>query len=141
CADACTRVECAHAGATCPQALGERTLRHDFQLNLTRIVQLMEGAQIGRARERTDHFAHASAADQGGKPDIACPGIVVDDDQVLRTMIDQGVDQFDGCTRSAEAAYQNGGSIVNLCDRFSSGSDVFHLWTITFTVRGNALSR
>ena len=38
------------------------------------------------------------AADQGGKPHIARPGIVVDHDQVLRAMIDQGMDQFDGRT-------------------------------------------
>ena len=81
-----------------PQPLGERSLRHDFKLDLAGIVKLVKRTRIGRARDGADHFAHASAADQGGKPHIARPGIVVDHDQVLRAMIDQGMDQFDGRT-------------------------------------------
>ena len=53
------RVEGADAGAGRADALGERALRHELELDLARPVRLVEVPGIALARERAEDLAHA----------------------------------------------------------------------------------
>ena len=61
--------------------------------------------------------------DERSQPHMAVAGIVVDDRQVLRARIDQGVDQFDRCAGTAEAADHDGRAVTDTGDRFARGGD------------------
>ncbi|MCY1531141.1 hypothetical protein D9M68_663590 [compost metagenome] len=105
------REERADAGAGGADTLGQVALGHQFQLDLAAAVQAVEDLRVHLARERADDFAHAVGAQQGGQAGGAIACVVVDDDQVLRALLQQGVDQFHGLAGRAEAADHDGGAV------------------------------
>ena len=98
------RVEGADARAGGANALGERALRHELQLELARPIGLVEMPGVSLTRKRTQDLAHLLGGDERGKAAVAISGVVVDDGESARTLRDERVDQRRGHAGVAEAA-------------------------------------
>ena len=103
------RVKRGDARAPCPDTLGQGALGDQFQLDLSGQIGLGKDHGIGRAGEGADQLFDHPRLDQGRKPDMAVPGVVVDNCQLARVAggdeaVDQRVDQFDRRARAAKAA-------------------------------------
>jgi hypothetical protein len=81
----------APAGA---DALGEVALRHQLELDLARAVERVEVMAVDLAGERADDLAHPLRREQRGEAGVAVAGVVVDDRQLLRALVEQGVHQL-----------------------------------------------
>jgi len=98
------RIERRDACSRCADAFGERSLRHDFEFNSPGAVEFGEHLGLAGSGERTDHPADLSVADERRKAHLTVAGIVVDDRQAGRTLVDQGMDQLDRTARRTEPA-------------------------------------
>ena len=81
-------------------------------------VELGEHRGIRGARVGADHLAHAFVFDQRGQADVATPGVVVHHREVLRALIDEGVDEFNRAAGFAEAPDHHRRAVVDVRDRF-----------------------
>jgi hypothetical protein len=119
------REERADARARGADALGERALRHELELELARAVGLVEVPRVGLARERADDLAHATGADQRREPRIGVARVVVDDDQLARALRDQRIDELHRHAGVAEAAEHYGGAVGDVGESGFGGGDDF----------------
>ena len=83
-------------------AFGQCALGDQFQLDLAGQIGLGKDHGIGRAGEGADQLFDHPRLDQRRKPDMAVPGVVVDNCQLARVAggdeaVDQGMDQLDRC--------------------------------------------
>ena len=90
-ADAGLGEEGRDAGAAGADALGERALRIEFELELAGEVLL--GEQLVLAHIGRDHLADLARLEQPAEPDAVDAGIVGDEGQVLRARITNRLDQ------------------------------------------------
>jgi len=101
-ADAGLGVESGNAGAAGAAAFRERTLRIEFQFELSGQVELGEGlilADIGR-----DHFLDLPGFEQQPQPGAVDAGIVADAGETCHAAVTHGADQLVGNADQAEAA-------------------------------------
>ena len=95
-------VEAGNAGAAGADALGQRALRVELDLQLAGQVLLREGgvlADIG-----ADHLAHLPRLQQHAEADIVDARVVGDDGEVLHAAVADRLDQRGGNAAQAEAA-------------------------------------
>ena len=71
--------------------------------------------RVGLTRKRTDDPSDPTRLHQRGQPGLAVAGIVVDDGEVTRPLLDQGVDQVSGLACATNAADQHCGAIGYAC--------------------------
>src|SRR5262249_47849009 len=128
-AKTCRSKEPSDARARGAHAFGQRPLRDELQLDLAAAVRLLEMVRVDLARIGADELTDAPRFEQRGNPDLAVARVVVDDDQVLRALRDQSVDQLLGYARAAEAADENGRAVAHVGERrFDRGGDlVYHV--------------
>ena len=119
------REERADAGARGADALGERALRHQLELELARAVRLVEVPRVGLARKRAQDLAHALRADQRGEAGVGVAGVVVDDGEVARALRDQRVDQRRRHAGVAEAVNHDGGAVGDVGEGGFGAGDEF----------------
>src|SRR6185312_6945160 len=93
----------ADSGAGSANALCERALGNELELDLARAVLRVEVPRVRLPRERAQDLAYALRLDERSEAGIAVAGIVVDDGQVARPLINQGVYQRGGHSGVAEA--------------------------------------
>ena len=86
----------------------------------------VENGKIRLFREYYDPaaFKYAFGLDEGGKPDLTAPGVVVDDGEVLCSLIDECGHQFDRAAGFPEPTDHDGGPIVDVGDRIGGGGDL-----------------
>src|SRR5690606_28196754 len=94
-------------------ALSQRPLRHEFELDLAGKVPVGKGARIGRAREGADHLPDHASVDHGSNADAPVAGIVVDDRKVLGSAINQRVNELNRRARAAEATDHDGCAVID----------------------------
>ena len=124
---------------TGPDALGEGPLRDELELRAPALVELREHGRVRRARVRADHLGDATRLDERREPDLAAPGVVVDDRQVLgpagrsaRGCSSMGLPAF------AEATDHDGGPIEECPRRQTPRRSATRLSIIPITVVGEA---
>ena len=101
-ADAGLGVEGRDAGAAGADALGQRALRREFELQLAGQILLLEElvlADIGR-----DHLPDLAGLEQNAEAEAVDAGIVGDDGQILCAALAHRLDQDLGNAAQAEAA-------------------------------------
>ena len=113
------------AGGAGADALGHRALRHDFQLDLPGREDLLEQHRAAAAREAAHDLAHAALADQPRHALAKPPGRVVHDDEVLRALLDQPVDQRARLADLREAGDQHGRAVLDPVERLGHRADEF----------------
>ena len=111
------REETADPGAAGADALAQRALRHQFELDPAGAVERFEHMRVGRTRVRADHLAHPALADEESDAALAGAGVVGDDGKVARAVADQRFDQLDRLADIAEAGAQHGHAVRNARDR------------------------
>src|SRR5690606_26427987 len=117
-----------------------RALRHEFQLELAGFVHLVEYDRTGTARETADDLAHASCRKQTHEwLDAAGAGIVADERQVLGPLLNETIDQMRGMSHRAEAAEQDGRTVLDPLHRLGDGLDplVDHEFLLPATSRAS----
>ena len=118
-------IEPADPGPACTNPLAQGTLRHQFEFEFPPGVDLLEPDRSRRARVRADDLAHRPLAQQRRDPGIADPGIVGDDGEVAGAPAQQCAQQQVGCADLAEAAHQDGGTVLDPVNRgFERGDDL-----------------
>src|SRR5690606_27879265 len=117
------RVERRDTGAASADTLRQGSLRHEFELYLAGKISVRKGARVRRPGEGADHLAHHAGIDHRGDPDPAIAGIVVDDGEVLGSLVDQGVDQFDRRARTAKAADHDARAVADVGDSLRRAAD------------------
>ena len=110
-ADAGLGVEGRDAGAAGADALGERALRVELELELAGEVLL--GEELVLAHVGTDHLADLARLEQAAEADAVDAGIVGDEGQVLRPRITNRLDQRLRNAAQAEAAGHDGHAILD----------------------------
>ena len=105
--------ESTDAGAGGADALGQVALRNQFEFELATAVKGVEHVAVGLPRKTADDLAHAAGLEQRRQSGVTVAGIVVDHGKVLRALLDQPVDQFIGNAGGAEAADEDGRSILD----------------------------
>src|ERR1051326_5973375 len=111
------RVEGADARAGGANALGERALGNELELDLARAVLRVEVPRVRLPRKRAQDFAHALRLDERRKPGVAVACIVIDDRQVARALRDQSFDERGGHSGIAEAVDHDRGAIGHVRER------------------------
>ena len=86
-------------------------------------VQAVEHPRVVLPRERADDLAHPPRREQRGEPGVAVAGVVVDDRQVARALLDERVDQLDRLPGSPEAADHHRRTVGDAGHR---GGDIRH---------------
>ena len=92
-ADRDRRIETAEPGGGAAHALADDALRHQLQFDAAGGIELFEHDRAGAAREGADDPAHAARREQGGEPPPPGPGIVGDDGQIARALLDHRLAQ------------------------------------------------
>ena len=114
-----------NAGAAGADALGQRALRVEFQLQLAGQIELLEQlvlADIGR-----DHLLDLAASPAAAQAEIVDAGIVGDDGEVLDAGLAHRVDQVLGNAAQAEAAGHDRHAVEEPVERrFGVGIDFVH---------------
>ena len=100
--DAGRRIEARNAGATCTDALCQRALRVEFDLQFARQILLREGRVL--AHIGADHFPDLARVQQDTQPRIIDPGVVGNDGEALHAARVDCLDQRAGNAAQAEAA-------------------------------------
>ena len=95
-------------------ALGEVSLGHEFELDFSRVILLVEVPRVDLAGERANHFAHGSTLDEQCKAFVGVPGVVVHNREAGKVSAQESVDQVDGLTGQTEATDHDGRSIGNV---------------------------
>ena len=111
------REEGADAGPGRADPLGEVALRHELELDLAGAVLRVELVAVVLPGERADDPAHPTRADERGEPDVAVAGVVVDDGEVARAALDEGLDELHRLPGRPEAADEHGGAVGDVGDR------------------------
>src|SRR3954447_1173543 len=86
-------VDTAEPGGGATHPLADDALRHQLQLDPARGVEFFEDHRAGTAWEGADDAANSSGGHQGCKPAAPGPGIVGDDGQVARALLDDRLAQ------------------------------------------------
>ena len=114
------------AGAAGANALGQRALRRELELELAGQIEV--GENLVLADVARDHLPDLSGLEQDAKADAVDAGVVGDDGQILHAGFAQGLDQGFGDAAEAEASGHDhhavpGGAGERLV---SGGVDFFH---------------
>ena len=106
-------------------ALGERALRHQLELELAGAIGLVEMPRIRLARKGAQDLAHALGSDQRGEARIGVARVVIHDGEMARTLRDQRIDQRHRHPGAAEAADHDRGAVGNVGERcFCAGYEL-----------------
>jgi hypothetical protein len=81
----------------------------------------VEHPRIVLARERAHDLAHLPGREQRGEARVRVAGVVADDGQLLRAVLDQRVDQRERHAGDAEAADQHGVAVAHHGDGLGEG--------------------
>ena len=125
-ADAGLGVEGRDAGAAGADALGQRSLRIEFEFQLA--GEILLGEQLVLADIGRDHLLDLPRLQQAAEPDAVDPGIVGDHGQVLHAGIADRVRQGLGDAAQAEAAGHDHHAVLEnaLECGFGVGIDLVH---------------
>src|SRR5689334_6485603 len=118
------REEAADASAGGADAFGEVALRNQLELELAGAVEAVEVVAVDLARERADDLANAPCREQRGEPGVAVAGIVVDDREVLRPLLEQRADELVRQPGRAEAADHHRRAVGDVGDGFAKRRDL-----------------
>ncbi len=110
----CRRKETADAGAGGADAFGQVALRGQFQLDLAGAVERVEMLGISLAWKGADDLAYPPRRQQCGQPGVAVAGIVVDDGEFARALLDQSIDQRRRHAGIAKTANHDGCAVMNI---------------------------
>ena len=101
-ADAGAGEEGGDAGAARADALGQRALRVELELELARQIEV--GENLVLADVARDHLPDLAGLEQDAEPDAVDAGVVGDDGEVLHARLAQRLDQRLGDAAEPEAA-------------------------------------
>ena len=115
----------ADAGARGADALGERALRHQLELDLARAIERLSKCHESAWRGNEQRILRTRFAfDQRGEAGVAVAGVVVDDGEVARALRDQRIDQRGRHAGVAEAADHDRGAVGHVGQRrFGAGEE------------------
>ena len=111
------RVERADARAGGANALGERALGNQLELDFARAVCAVEMPGIGLTRKRAENLAHALCGNERREARIAVARVIVDDGEAARPLCDQRVDQCGRHPRVTEATDHDRGAVGDVGER------------------------
>src|ERR1700719_350050 len=125
CPDRYGRVETAEPGSGAAHALADYALRHQLQFDAAGGIELLEHHRAGAAREGADDPAHPTGREQGGEPPPPGPGIVGDDGQIARPLLDDRLAQRIRQSGAAKPGAQDRRAIGDAADGFGEALDAF----------------
>src|SRR5579862_5047804 len=123
CVSARAREEATDASAGSAHALRQRALRHELDLDLLCLVELVDHLWVGGARIGAYEFSRPPRFQQRGDTDQAAAGVVADDGQVARAELDHRLDERDRLADRAEAAAEKGVTVLEASERRSKAFD------------------
>src|SRR5262249_57050983 len=101
-ADRNRRIEAAEPGGGAAHAFADDALRRELQFDAAGGIELLEYDRAGAARKRADDPPDPAGREQRRKPPPPGPGIVCDDRQIARALLDDRLAQDVRQARAAE---------------------------------------
>ena len=113
------RVERHNSSSASADSLCECSLRDQLKFNFPRSIQIGEHGRASGLGERANDLTHALSTQQRGESNQASAGVVTHHGQVLRALIDQGMNELDWTSCFAEAANHDRRAIEDVGNRFA----------------------
>jgi hypothetical protein len=117
------RVKAAKPGAGRADTLDQRSLRHQFQFRFAFDIALTKARSRWIIGKRGHQLTDAPILDQSTQGKVVEPRPVMDDNQIGRPALPEGLDQLTGYAGVAEPADHDVGAIEHIRYRCGTGSD------------------